>query len=200
MIAPYSVVGGLVGAQTGTITASYAAGAVSGGEGDGDCVGKLVGNVRTDSLTASYGFGRALSGEIEGSHGSTKPEGVETATQLVAANAGPSWNSADSNTLGVWDFGTDEHFPALKYNDYDGSGTAFGCGSSLGYFPNNVCNTPLPGQRSGPEPGTSIDNSGGGPPGRWSLPCWPSCPGRIAGGGDGPGTQQPSEALVPVQF
>ena len=59
-------VGGLVGAQYGgSITASYATGAATGGDGDYDRVGGLVG-CRGGPITASYGFGGVMDGEIKG--------------------------------------------------------------------------------------------------------------------------------------
>ena len=102
-------VGGLVGGyQDGSsITAGYATGAAAGGAGNGDVVGGLVGFQDGSSITASYGFGGAA-GEVDGSAGSAKPEGVETAFQLTAANAEASWHDAGSNTLNAWDFG-DRH-------------------------------------------------------------------------------------------
>ena len=67
------------------------------------------------SITASYGFGSSKGElrlaksreEVEGSAGSTKPPGVSTADQLTADNAGDAWDSADSNTLGAWNFVND---------------------------------------------------------------------------------------------
>ena len=135
-------VGGLVGYQTqGSITASYATGDADGGDGNHDSVGGLVGfQDGLSSSMASYGFGGTIGGESVGSDGSTKPQGVGTAAQLTAANAGSDWNDADTNTLGAWDFGTDEQIPALNYADYDGPGTVFDCSQ----FPANACGTPTP--------------------------------------------------------
>ena len=135
-------VGGLVGHHDGSITASYATGDADGGDGDNDRVGGLVGQSQ-GSITASYGFGGTIGEESVGSDGSEKPDGVETAAQLTAdpTNAGPAWNSADNNTLGAWDFGTDEQIPALNYADYDGPGTVFDCSQ----FP-SPCDTLLPRQ------------------------------------------------------
>ena len=143
-------VGGLVGLQQdggSSITASYATGAAAGGDGSNDYVGGLVGvQQEFGSITASYGFGGVMGEESEGSDGSRKPAGVSTAAQLTAADAGVIWNSFDNNTLDVWDFGTDEQLPALKYADYDGAGAAFDCGPNRGQFPADVCGTLLPGQ------------------------------------------------------
>ena len=133
-------VGGLVGLQEGgSITASYATGDADGGDGY-DYVGGLVGF--GGSITASYGFGGTIGGEAVGSDGSTKPQGVSTAAQLTADNAGPAWNSAVNNTLGAWDFGTDVQIPALNYADYDGAGTVFDCNQ----FPAGACGTQFPRQ------------------------------------------------------
>ena len=149
-------VGGLVGQQDGgSITASYATGEADGGVGSADSVGGLVGSQdnggvgSADSvsglvgqpqglITASYGFGRTIGGEAAGSDGSPKPQGVSTAAQLSAANAGSAWN--DTNTMGAWDFGTNEQIPALNYADYDGAGNTFDCSQ----FPTNACGTSTP--------------------------------------------------------
>ena len=136
----FDYVGGLVGFQNESlITASYATGAAAGGSGDYDRVGGLVGLQLRGSITASYGFGVAV-GEFAGSAGSTKP--VDTAAQLTAVNAGPSWSNAGDNSLDAWDFGDGTQNPALKYGDYDGGGDVFDCG----HFPANACGTALPGQ------------------------------------------------------
>ena len=136
------IVGGLVGWQLdGSITASYATGDADGGDGFSDRVGGLVGFQGGGLVTASYGFGGTI-GEIRGADGSTKPQGVRTAAELTAANAESAWNSVIDNTLGAWDFGTDEQIPALNYADYDGHGTV-----DCRQFPTGACGTLLPGQR-----------------------------------------------------
>ena len=138
-------VGGLVGFHSGgSITASYATGAVNGGDGDDNTVGGLVGYlIGSGLITASYGFG-SLTGGTEGSDAPGRPPGVNTAAQLDEGNVVPtaSWNSADNNTFGAWDFGTNTQIPALNYADYDGTGGVFDCG----HFPANACGNPLPGQ------------------------------------------------------
>ena len=137
------LVGGLVGLQFGgSITASYATGDADGGDGNNDIVGGLVGFGFGGSITASYGFGGTIGGEFGGSDGSTKPQGVSTAAQLTADNAGSAWNDADSNTLGAWDFGTNNQVPVLNYADYDGAGNTFDCSQ----FPTGACGTLLPGR------------------------------------------------------
>ena len=166
-------VGGLVGAQeeAGSITASYATGDVAGGDGDLDNVGRLVGFQFDSSITASYGFGEVEGEEVdEGSAGSTKTQGVSTAAQLTAANAGDAWDSADSNTLGAWNFVNGVN-PVLNYADYDGDGAVFDCDQ----FPANACGTLLrrtlslrPSQRDGVDSdnggnGPDTDNGGNGP-------------------------------------
>ena len=144
--------GGLVGVQTGgPITASYATGAVVGRT---SISGGLVGRLDFGLITASYSFGRVIGQERErGTDGSVKPQGVSTAAQLTAANAGSSWNDAGSNTLGAWDFGTASQIPALNYADYDGAGTAFSCDQFLA----DACDTLLPGQED-LGPGLSISS------------------------------------------
>ena len=140
-------VGGLVGAQPGgLITASYATGPVNGSAG----VGRLVSLGGNSLLTASYGFGPVVtaSGNVNGS--GAPPSGVSVAADLTAANAGSSWNTAESRTLSVWDFGTGGQQPALRYADYDGAGPAFDCDQ----VPAGACGSLLPGQeelsRTGP--------------------------------------------------
>ena len=138
-------VGGLVGGQSGgLITASYATGSAAGGDGISDRVGRLSGTSLGFSIRASYGFGRTTGGG--GVAGPESPPGVSTAAQLTAANAGPSWNDAGSNTWGAWDFGTESQIPALNYADYDGVGPVFDCGPDSRHFPANACGTGLPGQ------------------------------------------------------
>ena len=131
-------VGALVGLQrNGSITASYATGNVNGGGGTSDTVGALVGRKDGGSITDSYGFGPTMS-DPAGDAGSTRPGGVRGPADLTADNAGTSWNADSSNTLGAWDFGSDSQIPALKYADYDGTGTLFVCSQ----FPASVtCGT-----------------------------------------------------------
>ena len=141
-------VGGLVGTISGgSITASYATGAVDGGEGDGDDVGGLVGDSSSGSITASYGFGSVV-GENTNSGTDGNPP-VANAMLLTLSNAGTNadgdfiWNDADSDTMGAWQFGSGA--PKLFYNDYDGSGSTYGCsGTPTILIPN--CGSVIPGQ------------------------------------------------------
>ena len=152
-------VGGLVGVQWGSITASYASGDVDGGAGS-DSVGGLVGHQQgsSNSITASWGFGSAT-GETAGIDGSTRPNGVTSATELTATNVPASWNEAASNTLGAWNFGTSSEPPALNRADYDGatmgtpdaytSGHKFHCANDAANVPEGVviipnCGMPHP--------------------------------------------------------
>ena len=117
-------VGGLVGRQQfGNIRASYATGNADGGDGNSDRVGGLVGFNDFGSIRASYSFGSKVGGENAGVDGTGKPTGVTSAADLTAANAGVSWNSASSSTLGAWDFGGSAQPPAVVFNDYDGVST-----------------------------------------------------------------------------
>ena len=132
-------VGGLVGQSLCSIWASYATGPVDGGAGDTDKVDALLAVAASgSSVSASYGFGETTGEEVR-SNGSTKPQGVSSASDLTTGNAGTVWNSAADNTDRVWDFGTNQQRPLLKYGDYDGTGTTFNCN----LFPPRVC-------RSGP--------------------------------------------------
>ena len=135
-------VGALVGRQeAGSITASYATGPADGGGGTGNSAGALVGRKSGGSITASYGFGPTMA-DIAGDAGSTRPMGVGGPADLASGNAGGSWNASASNTRNAWDFGTSSQIPALKYADYDDSGTTFNCNQ----FPAGACGTLLPGQ------------------------------------------------------
>ena len=131
-------VGGLVGYNDGgTITASYATGNADGDAGTNDHVGGLVGD-NDGRITASYGFGTLTNVGIAGVHDSgNRPNGVlgvgsgrNGARLLTATNTPAAWNSASSNSLSAWDFGAITDIPTLRYADYDGAGTTYGCGSS----------------------------------------------------------------------
>ena len=135
-------VGALVGRQeAGSITASYATGPADGGGGTGNSAGALVGRKSGGSIMDSYGFGPTMA-DIAGDAGSTRPMGVGGPADLASGNAGGSWNASASNTRNAWDFGTSSQIPALKYADYDDSGTTFNCNQ----FPAGACGTLLPGQ------------------------------------------------------
>jgi hypothetical protein len=115
----------------------------------------LVGLQDGGLIRASYGFG-VLDGELPLTTFGVHPT-LAMAAQLTLNNAGTAWNSADSNTLGAWDFGTDAQIPALKYADYDGGGAVFNCDQFPARHPRESggCGTLLPGQD---------DASAGGPP------------------------------------
>ncbi len=128
-------VGGLVGYRSGgSITASYATGAVNGGDGN-DAVGGLVGSQDGGGdITDSYGFGTAT-GEMDDEYGTSIPSSIgstgtatERAAMLMSNNAGMSWDDPTKNTKGAWSFVVGK-IPALKYADYDGTGTTFYCDS-----------------------------------------------------------------------
>ena len=145
--------GGLAGFNdfNTSITASYATGNADAGSGGNDYAGSLVG-LNAGAITASYGFGSRMGGEVTRSAvessddldpdevGAGNNPGIAGARLLQAAGgaAGRSvtaaWNQASSNTRNAWDFGTDSQAPALRYADYDGTdgtdGNTYGCGSS----------------------------------------------------------------------
>ena len=130
-------VGGLVGYNDGSITASYATGTADGGGGNSDAVGGLVGD-NDDTITASYGFGTLTNVGTAGVDDSgDRPNGVagvgsgpNGARLLTAGNTPAAWNSASSNSMNAWNFGTITDIPTLRYADYDGADTAYGCGST----------------------------------------------------------------------
>ena len=133
-------VGGLVGSNaTAFITASYATGAVSGGADDNDSGGALVVEGNTfGTIAASYGFG-SVTAENMNTIGAP-PSSATTAALLSAPHPTDStntavdaiWDDADSNTLNAWDFGDNTQPPALRYADYDGADTEYGCGTTIG--------------------------------------------------------------------
>ena len=159
-------VGGLVGYNylRSTVTVSYATGNADGGTGGSDYVGGLVGhNYYYSTVTTSYGFGSSVNGEVAGIDDSgDRPSGVGVvgsgtngARLLTSTNTPTAWNSAASNSMNAWNFGTTSQAPALRYADYDGSGTAYSCSTLPATVPNGaggtmtvVCGTTLlPGQR-----------------------------------------------------
>ena len=140
-----------VGALQGTvfnaasrIIASYATGNADGGT-DADSAGRLVA-LTSSGVNVSYGFGTVIAAETENMAGAPPMVGMPpmiltSANGLTLANAGAQWNDADHLTLNAWDFGTTSQPPALKYADYDGDGTDYGCGSTIGTvatIPNRV--------------------------------------------------------------
>ena len=118
-------VGGLVGYSGGTIIASYATGVVDGGAGSFDRAGVLVGEP-IGAITASYGFGSVIGEETPNTEGA-HPDGLTDAAALTEANAGAQWNDAANDTLNAWNFGSGSIPPALRYADYDGTGTDYDC-------------------------------------------------------------------------
>ena len=136
--------GGLVGSNSfssATITASYATGDVSAD----NIVGGLYGADIDGNVNESYSFGSLypIGSKTTSSGHPTLPMGVTSATDLTAStasNAGTSWNDASKNTLNAWDFGNASQPPAIRYADYDGSGTTYRCDQ----FPATVPGTTIP--------------------------------------------------------
>ena len=127
---------GIVFNDASRITASYATGDVDGG-GDADSAGRLVAlTASANTVNASYGFGTVTAMNINNAGAppmaGMPPMILTSANGLTLANAGAQWNDADYLTLNAWDFGTDMQPPALKYADYDGDGTDYGCGTTTG--------------------------------------------------------------------
>ena len=140
-------VGGLVGTSDSNITASYAVGNVDGDAGTDDRAGSLVGRRTGGTIGASYGFGTSTNGETNGVDDSgdrpsamsvasgtgrtgaallLAPDDSDTTNTAVAAE----WNQASNTTADAWDFGSTTQIPALRYADYDGTGTDYGCGTT----------------------------------------------------------------------
>ena len=147
------------------LVASYATGNVNGEGGSTDNVGALVGAQGTGSLVASFGFGTTMNGR-DHSFGTSITNSAwtpQTALALTLAivndpndvSGNPDdnkWDSASDSTKGAWDFGTSSQIPALKYADYDGTGTMFHCDSDAANAPTGAilianCGELIPGQR-----------------------------------------------------
>ena len=109
--------GGLVGRQSdGIILASYANNSIQSVTGN---IGKLVGRV-SGMIVESYGLS-SITGTLSNNEGATLFANIG---ELSAENVGVTWNQANSDTLGAWDFST---VPLLNYADYDGVGNEFAC-------------------------------------------------------------------------
>ena len=153
-------VGGLVGSNHSDIIASYATGAANGGADTSDTVGALVGLNSAGTITASYAFGSKSDGETDGEDGDAHPAGLSGSGAAKAngltkppggenTDAAAEWDQTASNTKDAWDFGDNMQAPALKYADYDGTGS-----SSVDYcalFPEKI-----PGTNTDLECGTSL--------------------------------------------
>ena len=91
-------VGGLVGANAGTITASYATGNADGGDGDLDRVGVLVGENNSGTIAASYATGNANGGDGDRDYagalvGRNTNNGVITASYATGNSDGGDGNT-----------------------------------------------------------------------------------------------------------
>ena len=159
-------VGGLAGHnEGGTITASYASGDVDGGNGDGDIVGALVGLQDSGgTITASYGFGVKERDEQAGidseptTNTATRAAALTAGTAGANTNAGVEWDQDTSGTLGAWDFGDANQPPALRYSDYDGTGSDNDIDYCADFAVANIqCGTLIPGQRATTTPQFGIE-------------------------------------------
>ena len=107
-----SQVGGLVGNNVGTITNSYAIGSVAGNV-DQRYIGGLVGASVAGSTNNSYWdkttSGRAAS--VGGIGQTTAQLQVPTVSGSTSTEVYHGWSEE------IWDFGTSEQYPALKYSD-----------------------------------------------------------------------------------
>ena len=127
-------VGGITSIGPGIISASYATGSVNGGVSAGTA-GALRSFGGAGNTNFNYGFGTVTNNGSGGYDGTDKPtvDGTEDtavitmARQLTLTNAGAIWNDADNDTLNAWDFGDNSQDPALRYADYDGTDTDYGC-------------------------------------------------------------------------
>ena len=120
--------GGLVGLRlvsNTSITASYATGSVTATGGISRLAAGLVGD-GTNNIMASYGFG-SVSGSSSSGSGTDGNPPVSSADMLTETNVGEIWTNA-SFPANAWSFG--DGAPKLFYNDYDGSGSEYGCSGS----------------------------------------------------------------------
>ena len=102
-----SAVGGLVGnSYGGSITNSYATSEVSGSSSIGGLIGL---NDDADAITSSY-WDRWTSGQMTSAGGEGKTT-IQLQSLTAATGIYRSWSTE------VWDFGTSEQYPALKYSD-----------------------------------------------------------------------------------
>ena len=145
-------VSALVGVNKGIIISSYATGNSDGGTGTLDRVGQLVGENRS-AIMASYGFGVVANKNLDGVNDSgDRPDGatgdgiigarkLTAPATAVATAVHRAWDQARDTTADAWDFGTMNQSPALRYADYDGAGTRYGCGDDAAahiVIPNKV--------------------------------------------------------------
>ena len=145
-------VSALVGVNKGIIISSYATGDSDGGTGTLDRVGQLVGENRS-AIMASYGFGVVANKNLDGVNDSgDRPDGatgngiigarkLTAPATAVATAVHRAWDQARDATADAWDFGTINQSPALRYADYDGAGTLYGCGDDAAahiVIPNRV--------------------------------------------------------------
>ena len=104
----YFAIGGLVGLNDGDITNSYATGFVTGN----DNVGGLVGRSRDGgSVTDSYWDTETSGSETSAGRGGAGKTTAQLQSPITATGIYRSWSTD------VWDFGTSEQYPALKYSD-----------------------------------------------------------------------------------
>ena len=103
-----SQVGGLVGNNAGTITNSYATGSVAG-DVDQTNIGGLGGAGNAGGTTNSY-WDRTTSGQTT-SVGGVSGTTADLQSPTTSTGIYSSWSGE------IWDFGTSEQYPALKYSD-----------------------------------------------------------------------------------
>ena len=145
--------------------ASYASGAVDGGDGDRDSVGGLVGWNNGGTITASYGFGTKMGGEIttdtvDRSDDASPAGTVANAAALTQANSSIGADGIDGNAddsdwpTRVWDFAAGMN-PGLKWitgfdKDYTGTDDAVRYPCDMALLPTlptqQVCGGVIPGQ------------------------------------------------------
>ena len=127
-----SSVGGLVGSQSGKITNSYATGAVEGN----DRVGGLVGRSRGDITNSYWNMETSRRMRSDGGIGKTTMQ-----LQSPITSGSTSTESYYGWSDEIWDFGTSNQYPALKYAA--GPDTENPACGSVGQ---PACDTLLPGQ------------------------------------------------------
>ena len=148
-----SYVGGLVGDNHGSIINSYATGTVNGIAVIGGLAGRNIGgSIENSYARATASRAQSAVGLVGFNYGIITSSYWETRDNFVSSNndgIGLSTEALQSPTtatgiysawdVAVWDFGTENQYPALKYHR----------GECTQANPPNDCGTLLPGQRVG---------------------------------------------------
>ena len=142
--------GGFVGilANNGSLIASYAVGNANASLDAAGGAGQLVGSIISGTIEASYGFGT-----LAPDNGHTDRNRSRDASNMATVSSAAMLTQANSSTIAanrwsdaVWDFGTSQQYPAIKWvTGYNEDTDAFSCDPST--LPaGEVCGGLLPSQ------------------------------------------------------